>query len=471
MKKKIVSFLKNSQTKFFVLGIVLAVIISFSLSALASPVQTYKFIQSESGLVSRIGSLSVNQEGTASWINPKGWHSGKHAGKRESCLTTYGLSDKNEVESCLDVKGPGAFSKIITLDIPTFIYSTLFIGDSSSFGNITGLPSGLILEDDSNSTNNSILAAGLQRNGPDGKLAPRDLTSQRNLCADKITGKLYPCGGTVSYSCTGTTPSHAIMCQGDDNSLTSDVDKTLVTSCSSPTGSNPKCEYICDTNSGYHYDSSSKTCVVDDTYHWDTGDWGQCHDHYCKALFSGFDETCNPIDNQLDCKNQLGTPLNDPEQPVCEWAPLTHTSRFRTVNCVNQNGIIVADSNCDANTRPNDTQGCTGLVIEDETSCPDGKKGKTITAKIVGEPNEVVAYTAEVNRGHAADAYVTYNGNEIYTSPGNVTLNASGEGTVVVSACGGVELPCGSGNGDASAKFKITETGASISLIGHGDTC
>ena len=57
-----------------------------------------------------------------------------------------------------------------------------------------------------------------------------------------------------TYSCTGTVPSNATLCAGDDQGLTQDVNITLVSLCTST----QKCEYTCD--SGYHYDSSTQVC-------------------------------------------------------------------------------------------------------------------------------------------------------------------------------------------------------------------
>lgn len=54
---------------------------------------------------------------------------------------------------------------------------------------------------------------------------------------------------TVSgFSCTNS-PSNATVCQNDNTGLTQNTSSTLVSSCSSPAGSAPKCEYTC--SSGY----------------------------------------------------------------------------------------------------------------------------------------------------------------------------------------------------------------------------
>ena len=63
----------------------------------------------------------------------------------------------------------------------------------------------------------------------------------------------------VLNTCTGTIPAHATLCTNDDTGLSENVARVLTSTCSSPVGSTPKCEYVCST--GYHYDND--TCVVD----------------------------------------------------------------------------------------------------------------------------------------------------------------------------------------------------------------
>jgi len=63
---------------------------------------------------------------------------------------------------------------------------------------------------------------------------------------------------TVTYYCTGTTPSYSSLCSGDGDGLTADLSKLLVSSCNLTR----KCQYIC--NSGYSYSAGTGTCVADD---------------------------------------------------------------------------------------------------------------------------------------------------------------------------------------------------------------
>lgn len=60
------------------------------------------------------------------------------------------------------------------------------------------------------------------------------------------------CIQTPVYSCTGTVPSNAQLCSGDDTGLTATTTRTLVASCGTP-----KCEYTC--SSGYQL--SGGVCV------------------------------------------------------------------------------------------------------------------------------------------------------------------------------------------------------------------
>ena len=93
-------------------------------------------------------------------------------------------------------------------------------------------------------------------NSSDGNVLATNLihtTQNDQVCVNK-EGSLVMCG---SFSCTGNIPdSHATMCQGDNTGLTADTPKTLVSACTTDT----KCEFTC--MSGYHYDSSSKTCKL-----------------------------------------------------------------------------------------------------------------------------------------------------------------------------------------------------------------
>ncbi len=63
--------------------------------------------------------------------------------------------------------------------------------------------------------------------------------------------------GFSIYGCTGGNPVNSVLCEGDD-AITSDITSVLVSSCSSPPGSVPKCEYSC--APGFNYVSG--TCVA-----------------------------------------------------------------------------------------------------------------------------------------------------------------------------------------------------------------
>ena len=66
------------------------------------------------------------------------------------------------------------------------------------------------------------------------------------------------CVPTNQFSCTGSVPSNANLCSSDSSNLTQNTSRTLATSCSTPAGSNPKCEYTC--ASGYQ--ESGNQCVL-----------------------------------------------------------------------------------------------------------------------------------------------------------------------------------------------------------------
>ena len=65
-------------------------------------------------------------------------------------------------------------------------------------------------------------------------------------------------GSPGTYFCIGTAPANANLCSGDDQGLTQNTNIALVDACSTPQGSVPKCEYVC--NSGWIYNSTTQSC-------------------------------------------------------------------------------------------------------------------------------------------------------------------------------------------------------------------
>ena len=68
--------------------------------------------------------------------------------------------------------------------------------------------------------------------------------------------------------CAGPIPIHALLCPGDSQGLTEDTLRTLNVACSAPTGSSPKCQYICGT--GFTYEGGG--CVASNRETSDIGD-------------------------------------------------------------------------------------------------------------------------------------------------------------------------------------------------------
>ncbi|MFZ1736006.1 MAG: hypothetical protein WAU31_03670, partial [Candidatus Moraniibacteriota bacterium] len=97
-------------------------------------------------------------------------------------------------------------------------------------------------------------------------------------------------GPSPMFSCqsnTSITLTNAVSCSGDTSGLTSDVQNTLVDSCSSPLGSEPKCEYTC--KSGYT--RSGTMCIPIDSCLCDSAESAtQCKGTYknsCGRLCDG----------------------------------------------------------------------------------------------------------------------------------------------------------------------------------------
>lgn len=196
-------------------------------------------------------------------------------------------------------------------------------------------------------------------NSSDGNVLATNLvhsTENDQVCVNK-DGSLVICG---SFSCTGNTPdSHATMCQNDNVGLSANTPKTLVAACTTDT----KCEFTC--MSGYHYDSSSKTCVADATYEWKTGVWGSCaNTGFCSGngvSVSTDTTTGDPIFERCSDHSSSESDCNSfiPHDGSCSWNDTSAYYRTREVYCVEQGtNHLAPDTNCDESTRPMDIDKC-----------------------------------------------------------------------------------------------------------------
>ncbi len=229
--KKVKSFIKKSNIKSFILGIAIAILISFGVTAVLAvssdqdgggmstggiTTKTYGFIGQNVGLVNKIGSLTIGKNTDDDWIMDTS----------NKCLTQ---GDGIELQTCLSVVGSASFSKLTVLDMPAFIQnSSLFLNESGDQSFLAGLPRGLVI-DDFAGDDDSIMVSSLQYE-VDGNLAPRNLDEQRNLCSDS-NGKLYVCAEPTYHwevntndwtscelnqqgSCSGGTYTDTSYCSG-----------------------------------------------------------------------------------------------------------------------------------------------------------------------------------------------------------------------------------------------------------------
>ncbi len=159
-------------------------------------------------------------------------------------------------------------------------------------------------------------------------------------CSDSHEGTLAAPG--IKYvitasqpTCTGTLASVNVdLCTGDDTGLTSSTARTLVATCSSPTGSSPKCQYTCKAGftlsggtcvpvttpqcTGLITDPNAELCTGDDVVTIDTSSTlvpactpTKC-EHVCKAGFTLSSGTCVPVTTP-----QCTGSITDPNAELC----------------------------------------------------------------------------------------------------------------------------------------------------------
>lgn len=92
-------------------------------------------------------------------------------------------------------------------------------------------------------------------------LVTTDLAGTTRPQDDAYDVGAYEIDITPNYSCTGSVPSNATLCSGDNSGLSGDTARTLATTCGTP-----KCEYTC--SPGYSY--SAGTCVTAPAYYVDS---------------------------------------------------------------------------------------------------------------------------------------------------------------------------------------------------------
>ena len=255
-----------------------------------------------------------------------------------------------------------------------------------------------------------------------------------------------------TYSCTGTLPTNATLCSGDDQGLSQDTNITLVSSCTNT----QKCEAIC--NGGYHEENGA--CVADATYHWDTGRWSQCSQasqascegawttegtgactgdgYVCEGTdnswnANGLDYDCEYCDEQSDettcnsfsasaygsctwntnienhnCSDSSpqSKSICEQQDSACHWVDAQASARRRSVNCVDQSGTVVADSNC-SGTKPDITQLC-GVCGDDINECEVGnadnfgERSETVNCNTNGVEATYRTWDCVVNGGYTA---------------------------------------------------------------------
>jgi len=187
--KKLLQKINTRATRSIVLGLVLTLVMIAGTSMVSAQLQTsvVPFLGATSSLSSRIGSLTIGSSSSASWL------SGGIGGRIE-CIH----SDSNFLfasETCLDVTGAGTFGNLV-VDQVARVIETVTVSTASEYSGgpgSLGIQPVFLIEDD------PLVAPGaesmlIQGLGYEvlGSFSPRDLTSERAVCADE-NGKLTIC--------------------------------------------------------------------------------------------------------------------------------------------------------------------------------------------------------------------------------------------------------------------------------------
>lgn len=193
--KKLLQKINTRETRSLIFGLVLALAIGGASSFVSAQgsistgggTAAVPFLGPTTGLLSRIGSLTVGASTTASWIT--------------STLSEIGCtrSTYNGVNTCLDVSGGGTFANLI-IDQTTQVRETAVVSSLGEYGGGLGdlgiIPTFLI--EDIGAANNSMLVQGLGRvsgsEGSEGQqnFNPLNTTNERDICA-RPSGELRIC--------------------------------------------------------------------------------------------------------------------------------------------------------------------------------------------------------------------------------------------------------------------------------------
>ena len=195
--KKLAQKLNTQKTRSIVLGLVLA--IAFSIGGSLVVAQGTQNSDNAELLsfdrVSRIGSLAIGSVMTPAWFSV-------NQDLSLDCMRQ--AMDEPEiianVQSCFSVMGSSLFTNLLVNQNTHIIGSTLAVGDGTNLAPASAAESFDIQTIDVDDGTGSLMASSLMYGGANAP-APRDLTTQRAVCADNA-GILIPCAGGE----TTTTP-------------------------------------------------------------------------------------------------------------------------------------------------------------------------------------------------------------------------------------------------------------------------
>lgn len=371
--KHLLSKINTKTNRSIIAGLGLAMILMAGSSlaqqfTIPSPVPLVEWIGQNEEIVDRNGSLTIGDVVTPAWMkNPD-------AAGFPDCILD---ENANEIrtESCLDVSGGASFANLFVRRA-AYLTGITAIGGSTALGSAT-FPSATdarFVVQDIAGTRDSILVTGLAYYDDSNLFAPRNLTTQRAVCA-RQDGTLFACtqgeviDNPVSYdwvigdwgACTnddapgGSFKTRTVICQDslgnnhpDSVCLDNGVGRKPATTSTAGCSVAVSCGLA--NNATYSSSPTTELCAS-----------GTASPVVDSGPFSPprYRWSCSDGSNSIACSATYTAPDTDTSYSwdVSEWGLCSNGVQTRFVLCRDSDNNIVSDSFC-SNQKPASSRPC-----------------------------------------------------------------------------------------------------------------